>query len=329
MVFCGNCGLQLAPGSTTCPRCRAYNNVQEIMEDPHANDATIASLRTNLSTSLPDQPASMYPTPPQFPSQQTALRPEGSPSHPGIPNTDMLTDRAGSQSWYNSAPGMVSPSISAGYSNTPPSNPIYSPYSPFPAQYESLEPQPPQGPKQPGRGRQILLLCILLIVLAALGITIVFAVKPDIIKNVIGNSITPTVVPTAFPTTAPTTLPPTKVPTTQPPSPVQQAQAALVQYYNDVNAQDYQDAWNLWGTTYQNSTSYSSFAAGYSNTVHDALTISSASQDADGTVTIYVTITATESTNSGNVTSIYQGTYTVGLENGSWKLQVGNLQKTN
>jgi flagellar basal body-associated protein FliL len=317
MVFCGNCGLQLAPGSTTCPRCRAFNNVQEIMEEPHSNDPTITSQRSNLPPALPGHPAPIYPPSPQLPSQQMVQRPGSSPSQPGNSNADMPTDQLGSQSGYTSAPGFVSPYAGANYS--PPGTPIY---SGFPGQYVSLEPQAPQGPRRSGRGRAIILILILMLVLLALIGTIVFVMKPDIVRRFIGNTITPTAAPTSIPTTVPTT-------STSTPTPSQQAEAVVVQLYHDVNTQDYQDAWNLWGSSYHQSTTYAAYAAGYANTKHDNLTINSVTPNSDGTVTVGVTITATEVSGSSTVTSIYAGTYTVGLENGTWKLLSGSIQKTN
>jgi hypothetical protein len=316
MVFCGNCGLQLAPGSTTCPRCRAYTNVQELVEDPHLNDPTITSLRANQPTPLSGYPATTYPTSPQFPSQQTVLQPGNRPSQPGISNAHMPADQLGSQSGSVPTPGSVPPYAASGY--TPSAHPIY---SPFPGEYDSFEPQPPQSPQRRGRGILLLLLC--LVVLLALGSTIVFVVKPDIVQKLLGNSITPTIAPTVVPTKIPTTSTSTSTPSAQ-------ARAVVVQLYNDINAHDYQSAWNLWGSAYQNSTTYTSYAAGYANTVHDELTINSITPQSNFTAVVGVTITATEkSASGGTVTSTYTGTYLVGQENGTWKLLSGNITKSN
>ncbi|GCE11995.1 zinc ribbon domain-containing protein [Tengunoibacter tsumagoiensis] len=48
MIFCGQCGLQLAPGSTRCPRCGAVvdatsSTANAPYEDIHTDDATVAS----------------------------------------------------------------------------------------------------------------------------------------------------------------------------------------------------------------------------------------------------------------------------------------------
>ncbi len=309
--------FQLAPGSTTCPRCRAFNNAQEILEDPHGNDPTITSLGAKLPSVHPAPPATTYPASSQLPPQQMVLRPGSSPSQPGLPNAGMPTDQLSSQSGYAPTPGPVSPYAGTGY--TPSGTPIY---SSFPGQYDSLEPQPPQGPQQRSRGPGIILLLVLLIVLIALIGTLVFVVKPDIVQKLIGPTITPTVAPTSVPTTAPTT-------STSTPTSSEQARAIVVQLYNDVNTQDYQDAWNLWGSSYHQSTTYSDYVAGYANTKHDDLTITSVTPNSDGTVTVGVTITATDASVSGTVTNTYAGTYNVGIENGTWKLLSSHIQQTN
>lgn len=46
MIFCGQCGLQLAPGSTHCPRCGAMVEEPQttaVAEELHNDDLTIAS----------------------------------------------------------------------------------------------------------------------------------------------------------------------------------------------------------------------------------------------------------------------------------------------
>lgn len=43
MVFCGQCGYQLAPGDKVCPRCRAKTNADEIEYDPGTYNPTEVS----------------------------------------------------------------------------------------------------------------------------------------------------------------------------------------------------------------------------------------------------------------------------------------------
>ncbi len=52
MIFCGQCGLQLASGDTRCPHCGATVESDGTLQgSPHRDDPTIASL-----SSIPLQP---------------------------------------------------------------------------------------------------------------------------------------------------------------------------------------------------------------------------------------------------------------------------------
>lgn len=106
------------------------------------------------------------------------------------------------------------------------------------------------------------------------------------------------------------------------PSPSQQARALVQQYYDDINRRDYYAAYNLWGRNKQGSLPpYDTFLQGYANTVRDNIIFGAITPNADGTVTVNLTIVATERTPTGGtrVTS-YSATYIVGRQNGSWKL---------
>src|ERR1035438_2388633 len=52
MLFCGQCGLQLAPGSTTCPRCGTATQQGLPQDNQFLDDPTIAS-----NPRLPLQPS--------------------------------------------------------------------------------------------------------------------------------------------------------------------------------------------------------------------------------------------------------------------------------
>ncbi len=111
-------------------------------------------------------------------------------------------------------------------------------------------------------------------------------------------------------------------------SPTRQAQALIQQYYDDINKRDYHAAYNLWGTDPQHPTpTYDQFASGYANTQHDDISFGTITPNADGTVTVDLTILATETTSTGTVKSTYQGSYIVGQQNGAWKLLKGNFSK--
>ncbi len=70
MIFCGQCGLQLAPGSTRCPRCGTAVETAETATggDLHVDDATVAS----RAFIVQNQP------PPQTPNNQQPLILRGS-----------------------------------------------------------------------------------------------------------------------------------------------------------------------------------------------------------------------------------------------------------
>lgn len=112
-------------------------------------------------------------------------------------------------------------------------------------------------------------------------------------------------------------------------TPSQLAQAAVQQFYDDINARNYQGAYNLLGSSFQHGQPYNNFANGYARTRHDALTFNSITPQSDGTVKVDVTIIATEDAASGGGTqqSTYQGSYIVGQENGTWKILSGQLNK--
>ena len=99
------------------------------------------------------------------------------------------------------------------------------------------------------------------------------------------------------------TAPP--APSTQPVQSTQGASAKAVvdRFYRDLNARDYQAAWQLGGSTVSGGAGYSAWVAGYATTASISASIV---QDSDGTVS--VSIIATQ-TNGGVKT--YAGTYTV------------------
>jgi len=290
MVFCGQCGLQLAPGSTGCPRCGAVTEPDFSLEDPHLYDPTIVSSSFGVPQ-VPQPPVAgvqrppVAATPPQ--PQQLVLRPDGNvPSY-------------GASSPFEPTSMMPQSPVSASDRGG---------YSAYPPQQSDADYQP-NPPKRRSRGGVIVLLAILLVLLLLLGTMAAFVMNPGLLRGILGQ-------PTATPIVTQTVL-----------SPSDHARAVMQEYYNDINTQNYQKAYNLWGTDYQNQNPYSGFASGYVHTRHDKLTINSLTPLANGTVSVAITIDATEDTTSGLVHSIYNGTYIVGQENGAWKLLSGTFQK--
>lgn len=306
MVFCGQCGLQLAPGSTTCPRCGSVTEPDLSIEDPHLYDPTI--LTSFPAPQTPHPPVSEVQRPPVSPMPQQpprlVLRPDSNPGYnaptPSDPTSTMSSPPPHQQA-YNSYPPQ-----SGGTYPTQPAP--YAGYQSLPEQFGVEEPLPP---RRRSGGRIAVLLSILIVLLLLLGIMAAVALNPGLLKSILGRSPTPT------PIVSPTAL-----------SASDHARAVMNEYYNDINTQNYQGAYNLWSNDFQSTHKLSDFEAGYAHTRHDDLTINSLTPLADGTISTDITIKATEDAASGGtVVSVYHGIYIVGQENGVWKILSGNFQK--
>ena len=108
---------------------------------------------------------------------------------------------------------------------------------------------------------------------------------------------------------------------------MRRAVSLLEQYYADINAQAYSDAYNIWGSAYHKSTSSYQFVKGFDNTKSVSININSEGVILlnDGTVRVPLMITAINNSGSGNVTHTYQGYYIVGMESGVWHLLSANI----
>lgn len=319
MTFCGQCGLQLAPGSTACPRCGSVTepDLSPSVEEPNLYDPTIV---TSFGAPHTPQPPPVSPTPPQ--QQKLVLRPDGTVPPYGTATPYDPTSTIAAQPPLSS-PDRQSylPQSNNAYPAQPDSYPSFTPqsdagYQPIPGQYGAMgtmSDMPPLSPQIPprrkGKGRVVALLAILLVLLLLLGAMVVVATQPSLLKRIIGN-------PTPTPVVTQTVL-----------SPSDHARATIQEYYRAINARNYQAAYNLWGSNFQSTNSYNSFVAGYANTRHDELTITSTTPLSDGTISMDITLKATEDTASGIVSSTYQGTYIIGLENGAWKFLRGTFHK--
>ena len=109
---------------------------------------------------------------------------------------------------------------------------------------------------------------------------------------------------------------------------VKRAVSLLEQYYADINAQDYSDAYSIWGSAYHKTTSSYQFAKGFSNTKSVSITINyeGATILNDGSVRVPLTISSVNRSGSGTVTHTYQGYYIIGMENQIWHLLSANIQ---
>ena len=86
MIFCGQCGLQLAPGSTRCPRCGTVIEAADATAggDLHVDDATVASRAFIVQNQ----------TPPQTPNSQQPLILRGSGDYGyGVQDANGATSR--------------------------------------------------------------------------------------------------------------------------------------------------------------------------------------------------------------------------------------------
>jgi hypothetical protein len=127
---------------------------------------------------------------------------------------------------------------------------------------------------------------------------------------------TPASTPTAIIST-------TSIPTL---SDTQSGQQIIQEYYEDINKQNYQGAYNLWKTPQQ---SFAQFRSGFQHTKHDDVSFGNVTQQPDGSVKVTVTVSATEETQqSGTQQSTYTGYYMTGKQNNNaWKITAAVLEK--
>ncbi|WP_037285356.1 S1C family serine protease [Saccharibacillus sacchari] len=91
----------------------------------------------------------------------------------------------------------------------------------------------------------------------------------------------------------------------------------LYAFYDAVALQDYKTAYNLLGAEWQAKQSYKNFADGYKDTLGVYLDYCIGVENGDGTVSVYVTISADERAESGGTTTeFYDLVYQVGYEAG-------------
>ncbi len=117
-----------------------------------------------------------------------------------------------------------------------------------------------------------------------------------------------------------------RVSVTPPPissDPLQAGQAVVQQFYSDINARNYPDAYSQWGADFHSTTGYCSFVEGYSRTRSDDVHINNTTQLSNGTVQVAATVNATEETGSGTTMNVYHETYIAGQEYGTWRIISG------
>ncbi len=137
MSFCGQCGQQLAPGSTRCPRCGTIVETADVATsgDLHVDDATVASRAFIVQNSPPPQT-------PHNP-QPLILRGSGDYGYTSQAASD-ATSRVEQVRYNTQAPPQQVPGNS--YSGYPAQS--GGRYSPLPVSYpaQNTGGYPPQGP---------------------------------------------------------------------------------------------------------------------------------------------------------------------------------------
>ncbi len=116
------------------------------------------------------------------------------------------------------------------------------------------------------------------------------------------------------------TIKPSASPTPDNDSSLQNARDLIVRYYQSINARDYYTAYQFWRN---NPLSYTTFAGGFVNTLHDSIQFGYLSPQTHATVRIELTIQATEALFSKEITkrSVYQGYYLVQHQpDQTWKI---------
>jgi hypothetical protein len=113
MIFCGQCGLQLAPGTTRCLRCGAAIDEPGTPGhgmDMHPDDATIASQALQLNTRNPASPS------PVSPPQPLVLRSGNENSDYGSPTSYGTTSRMDASTYGTQFPSHPNQPYSSGNS---------------------------------------------------------------------------------------------------------------------------------------------------------------------------------------------------------------------
>ena len=316
MIFCGQCGLQLAPGTIRCPRCGTAVEAETALGEYHGDDPTVAS--SSIITNNPLQPNTQHPAGPPTPNnqQKLILRPGSGNSYDTQAAYGATSRVDAQQNYATQAPNTGYPTQSGGNYPTQSAYPTYTPQSGgnYPTQqtsYPTFVPpggvgyqQPyPQQPAGPSKGRTTGLVFILLGLLLILSAVVLFILQHNGAFSAGGTG------------------------SGSPPSAAsQQAQAIIQQYYDDINKRDFRSAYALWKNNPQ---SLTAFRNGFRNTQQDTVTFGNITEQSDGTVKVTVTVNATEKAASGTKQSIYNGYYTVGQQSdGTWKILQGNLNLT-
>jgi hypothetical protein len=141
--------------------------------------------------------------------------------------------------------------------------------------------------------------------LVAAGVVVFLLIRP--VTTGVAGAPVGVAAPPAAPTTTTSPSPETgsaltTSPSSSPSTPPATDPASVVRgFYDAINSGDYQTAWDLGGQNLGHP--YAAFVSGFANTIHDDLTVTSATGD---TVTVSVAAQETD-----GYTHLYTGSYTV------------------
>lgn len=288
-LYCGECGALVGSQDRVCRRCGA---------PVEPSPGLVAD------SSLTDAPTMMGTPPP--PAYQTPSNPRGQEGlAPGYAAQQPPT-------WGASyRPGPPSESATFTVADSRPGTP-----PPYPGSGPGAQPPPyrPSGPGQAPRQNRSwpLVLAVALVTLAVIVGGGLFLILHGSGGNPQGNGITPTSAPGTTQTPGGPTVTPSP---TQVVLNTTTGSALIQQYFDDINAKNYDAAYNLLSPEYlqQHPQSRQSFAAGFKNTRQDILMIDNAVQQADGTVQVNIHLQAVQT--NGTVKN-FSGYYIVTQENG-------------
>lgn len=313
MFFCSHCGLLLNPGTTQCPRCAtavdaekgAVNVYPDALTTQSAATGTVSQEDYRTAPDIDNRPFVIQNTPPHL-ADDTPPPPPTQPARPALPP--------------------VAGQPFQGYPQT--GVPAYDPYTQQPAQpimsyptYPTTDhPGPISQVPPPAQRRYTGLVAAIIGFLLVLVMVMAFVIvvgprrifrlfdgqsSPAPIVTVTTTQATPSPVPTVAATS-------TQAATT---TATKQAQSVITQYFSAINQKDYQSAYNLWANNPQ---TYNDFAQGFTHTQRDDVVFDDLAQQQDGTVRVFITLTATADTGA---ISVYRGYYLVGQQvDGTWKI---------
>ena len=309
MAFCGQCGLLLNTNITRCPRCGTVRDLDDALSGVPAEDSA-ATVIAHTNNSPPGNNPSMPYTPP--PSDVTKVPYYTAPGgNAPQSNSNYMIPGAFQQGTPQSISNHMIPNTHAYPSGN--QAPGMYPAGVFPGTDPGYSFQPP-----PRKTRKWPVILVIVLIVALMAVTVMFfALGSNPFAGLFGHNSTPTAQTTPNAPTAGATTQTTATPT-------QQAQATVQQYYTDINAQNYQDAYYLW---VNNTDTYNHFVQGFAHTHHDDIILGDAIPQTDGTVQVNLTVQATEDASGGGTqVSTYKGYYTVGQQaDGSWKIINGQL----